>query len=73
LTDHWVKLSSFATGLDADMARARLEAAGLRTHLRSHQRSGFGAGYQGPVPGGIDLFVTAADAERARELLDHTA
>lgn len=68
--DNWVSLRSFDTGLEADMARLRLQAAGIPVLLRSDRAGVFGLTFQGSVPGGIVLVVPMAEAVRARELLE---
>ncbi len=68
--DNWVSLRSFDTGLEADMARLRLQAAGIPVLLRSNRAGVFGLTFQGSVPGGILLVVPMAEVVRARELLE---
>ncbi len=69
----WVKLATFGSGLEADIARARLEEADIPVQLRGQPTGIFGPSFQGPVPGGIDLYVPSPDLDHAPELLDHTA
>lgn len=54
----WVKAGTFATRFEAEMARARLESANIPATIHSHAGSGvFGAGFQGMIPGGVELRV----------------
>jgi hypothetical protein len=66
----WVKLATFTSGLDADVARATLEEAEIPVQVRGHHVGIFGPSFQGPVPGGIDVYVPSPELARARELLD---
>jgi hypothetical protein len=69
----WIKLATFGSGFEADLARATLEAADIPVQLRGQQTGAFGPSFQGPVPGGVDVYVPSPELEHARELLDHTA
>jgi hypothetical protein len=69
----WVKLATFGSGLDADIARARLEEADIPVQLRGEHIGAFGPSFQGAVPGGVDMYVPSPELEHARELLDYTA
>jgi hypothetical protein len=66
----WVKLATFASGLDADVARARLEEAEVPVQIRGQHIGMFGPAFQGPVPGGVDLYVPSPELEYARDLLE---
>lgn len=68
----WVKLATFASGFDADIARASLEEAEIPVQLRGHHLGAFGPSFQGPMPGGVDVYVPSPELDRARELLDNT-
>ena len=65
----WVKLATFASGLDADIARARLEEAEIPVKISGHHIGMFGPSFQGAIPGGIDVFVPSPELEHAKELL----
>jgi hypothetical protein len=67
---HWASLASFATGFDADQARALLESEGIPVLLKGPQVGLFGAGFQGVVGGGVELMVPSPELARARALLD---
>jgi hypothetical protein len=69
----WTPVGSFGTGIDADIARELLIAAGIPVLIRSERTGIFGPGFQGSVPGGVGLAVPAAHADRARELLSSDA
>ncbi len=66
----WVIVSTFATGLEADIARGVLEADGIPVLLQSDTAGIFGLAFQGNVAGGIALQVPSPEVERARALLD---
>jgi len=70
--DHaeWVLLASFANGLEADQARAELEEDGIPALVRGAQAGIFGAGFQGPVMGGLDVYVPSPELDRARARLE---
>ena len=68
--DRWVKLATYATTFDAEFAKARLDSAGVPALVQSHAGAGlFGAGFQGPVPGGAAVLVRALDLDRAWTLV----
>lgn len=66
----WVQLATFATGFEADLAQQSLNEAEIPCLLRGNQAGMFGAGFQGPVMGGIMLYVPSTAVETARDLLD---
>ena len=51
----WVTVGTFATGLEADIARGRLEADGIPVLLQSDTAGIFGLAFQGNIAGGIAL------------------
>jgi hypothetical protein len=65
----WAHLTSFSSGFEADEARAILEAADIPVLVKGPQVGIFGSGYQGSVPGGVELLVPSPELDRARELL----
>lgn len=71
MTDHaeWVLLATLASGLEADQVRAELEEAGIPALVRGAQPGIFGGGFQGPVMGGLDVYVPSPELERARALI----
>jgi hypothetical protein len=67
----WVKARTFATRFEAEMARARLESAEIPATIHSHAGAGvFGAGFQGLIPGGVELRVPLDRLSDASEVLD---
>lgn len=67
----WVKARTFATRFEAEMARARLESAEIPATIHSHAGSGvFGAGFQGMIPGGVELRVPLHLLSDAADVLD---
>ncbi|HJQ19488.1 MAG TPA: DUF2007 domain-containing protein [Gemmatimonadaceae bacterium] len=67
---HWVKAREFATQFEAELARARLQSAGIPATIKSHAAGIFGAGYQGAVPSGVQIHVPSNRLAAATELLD---
>lgn len=68
----WAPLATFATGFEADLARAALEAEGLLVLVKGPQVGLYGAGFQGAMGAGVELFVPSPELARARALLDRT-
>lgn len=66
----WVSLSTFATGFEADQAKALLEAEDIPVLVKGPAVGLFGAGFQGVVGGGVELWVPSPELARARALLD---
>lgn len=70
----WVRVASFGSGIEAEMALAKLRANGIFAITRSHDIAGvFGAAFQGFTPRGVDVFVGSDDLRDAADLLDETA
>lgn len=65
----WITIGTYATGLEADMARELLAQEGIPVLLQSNTAGIFGLAFQGNVAGGIGLQVPSPEAERARDLL----
>lgn len=65
----WIEVATFATGLEADIAKSALEDADIPVLVRSNAPGIFGLAFQGVVAGGISLHVPTPELERARELL----
>ncbi len=70
MSAEWMPVASFGTGLEADIAKATLEEAGIPARVVSNRAGVFGLTFQGFVPGGITLEVPSPELERARDLLD---
>ena len=65
----WTTVATYATGLEADIARAALEEADIPVLVRSNSTGIFGPAFQGTVPGGVVLQVPSPESERALTLL----
>lgn len=66
----WALLKVVSTTLEVDMMKQTLEAENIPALVRGPYAGVFGGGYQGPVPGGIQVLVPEQELERARDLLD---
>jgi hypothetical protein len=66
----WAIIATFATGFEADLARAALEAAGILVMVKGPQVGLFGAGFQGAMGAGVELLVPAPEVARSLALLD---
>jgi hypothetical protein len=69
MTTQWAQLASFSTGLEAEMARQKLEAAGIPVLIKSDASGIFGAGFQGVVPSGVTVSVPDPELARAQEVI----
>ena len=70
----WVKLANFASGWEADIAAARLRAAGLQVQTRGNDIVGIvGPGFQGTTTRGVDVLVIDRELAAARRVLEDTA
>ena len=67
---HWVHLINCASGFEADLLRVELDAEHIPALVRGPQAGFLGGGFQGPVPGGVDVFVPSPALERARAILE---
>ena len=65
----WESLATFATGFEADRARALLESEEIPVMVKGPQVGVFGAGFQGVMSGGVELLVPSPEVERARHVL----
>ena len=65
----WATLTTFGSGLEADLARQTLDAEGIPALVRGDHVGIFGAGFQGTLASGVELLVPAPELDRARELL----
>lgn len=66
----WVELATYGTGFEADLAQQSLTDAEIPCLMRGNQAGIFGAGFQGPVMGGITLYVPSSAVQTARDLLE---
>ena len=75
----WVVIASFGAGYEADIAIARLEAAGITAVRRGNDLVGlFGPSFEGRSARGIEVLVPSDAVDEARVVLDddtgdHTA
>ena len=66
----WVDVETFSSGFQADLAIARLEAAGVRAVRDDNDTVGiFGPGFQGATPKGVTVRVPTASRNDALEVL----
>jgi hypothetical protein len=64
----WRVLATYASGFEADLALAQLEAAEIPAIRDNNDTVGlFGPGFQGASARGITIRVPAADLEAAKE------
>jgi hypothetical protein len=65
--DGWRVLATYASGFEADLAMAVLQAAEIPAVRDSNDTAGiFGPGFQGPTAHGVTVRVPAAALEDAR-------
>jgi hypothetical protein len=70
MASDWVKIATVASGFEADLTRAMLEEQDIPVLIRGKQAGLFGGGFQGAIPGGVDILVPSTAASRARELIE---
>lgn len=67
---HLIKLTNFATALEADIFVEQLKSMGIAALSRGVDITGiFGPGFQGATARGVDVLVPEDQADEARELL----
>jgi hypothetical protein len=70
-TTRWTSVASFAAGFEADLAVARLDAAGILAVARGNDIVGlFGPGFGGATSRGVDVLVPSDAVTAARRILD---
>jgi len=71
VTGHeWRAAVTVSSGFEADLAIARLEAAGIRAVRDDNDTVGiFGPGFQGPTARGVTVRVPAEVLDKARAVL----
>ena len=70
----WVVIASFGAGYEADIAIARLEAAGITAVRRGNDLVGlFGPSFEGRSARGIEVLVPSDAVNEARAVLDEDA
>ncbi len=67
-----VTIRTFSRVMDADLARMRLESAGIQSLLPDESINSWVLG-EGPLVGGVRLQVAEEDAARAQEILAELA
>jgi hypothetical protein len=73
-TQRWIPVATYAAGVEADFAVARLEAAGIVAVARGNDITGiFGPGFGGATARGVDVLVPSDAVDAAREILDPVA
>lgn len=66
----WTDAATFASGFEADLAIARLEAVGIRAVRDNNDTVGiFGPGFQGATARGVTIRVPVELIDEAREVL----
>ena len=71
MTSDWTKLTTFASGLEADIAVARLNSEEIPAHARGNDIiATVGFGFQGPTARGVDVLVPADLIDEARAVLE---
>ena len=74
MPDKWAVVAKFGSGLEADIAVARLEAEEIPAHARGNDIVGIvGPSFQGPIWRGVDVLVPADLVAHAREVLESDA
>jgi hypothetical protein len=66
----WTKVREFSTRFEAEIARTRLESADIPAAIVSHEGGVFGAGFQGPVPSGVEVRVPSDRVAEAEATLE---
>jgi hypothetical protein len=71
MTSHrWIPVATFAAVYEADLAVARLDAAGILAVARGNDITGiFGPGFGGATARGVDVLVVSDAVDAAREIL----
>ena len=70
----WVTVATYGASFEADLAVARLEAAGILAVARGNDITGiFGPGFGGATARGVAVLVPSDAADAAREILDPAA
>jgi hypothetical protein len=72
MNDEFVTLATFGNALEAEMARNRLEAEGIRALILDRETASM-AWHLTQAIGGVKLLVAPADEDRAALILDHPA
>lgn len=76
MTEHlsWMKVASYGSAFEAEIAIAKLRSGGVYAITRAHDQSGiFGYAFQGPTPWGVDVMVADDELDEAVEILTDAA
>jgi hypothetical protein len=66
----WVKLATYPSGFEADIAMAQLEASGIPAARDNNDTAGiFGAGFQGATSRGVTVSVPSDMIDEARSAI----
>jgi hypothetical protein len=66
----WIAIATYASALEADIAVARLESAGILAVARGNDIVGlFGPGFGGSTSRGVEVLVPSDAVDAARDLL----
>jgi hypothetical protein len=65
----WVTLTTCTTVFEAEMVRQQLEGEGIPVLVKGAKPGIFGPGFQGAVPGGVDVCVPSPEVDAARAVL----
>jgi len=66
----WQKVATYSAQYEADLAVARLEAAGIPVLVKGPTTGIFGPGQMGPTALGLSVFVPADQLLHAKEVLE---
>lgn len=72
LKAEWVLLVTVSSILHGEIMKQSLDDEEIPVLFRGNHSGLFGVGYQGPVAGGVQLFVPGPELEQAREILGLT-
>lgn len=67
--EDWIRVREVGSRFEADMARARLEAADIPSVIMGHEAGIFGAGFQGMIPSGVEIRVPRELVAAAEDVL----
>jgi hypothetical protein len=70
----WVSVASYSSGLEADLAIALLDSAGIIAIRRDNDTVGiFGPGFQGTSARGVEVLVPSDAVDEAQRVLANEA
>ncbi|MBN2729866.1 MAG: DUF2007 domain-containing protein [Bacteroidales bacterium] len=65
-----IRIRSFTDSIEANIAKAKLQADGIACFLTNENFSVLQPGLSGQMTGSIDLMINEEDLEKAKEILD---